>query len=325
VWFLPFWRGPSTLDFSTLDSEDGSAAPASPYRWPLTDLPAPDGRVITRRPISLKIDNFHDARPQTNLTQADIVYETEVEGGMTRFHAIFHSTLPDMAGPIRSARLTDAWVVPQWDSYLIYSGSTEEVHWVLSENGVELMTETADGRMWERVDWRIAPHNLYVHADGVADVAAESGIQVTGWAPRSLEYGALTEEDTGQGTPEDVGGVLAPAYTTINVPFAGVAVVWRWDEASQSYLRSEDGEPHCDAVSGLQISARNVVVLWADYDNLGTGLVALFRDGRRLDGNWSTAPGQPPLLRTIGGTPLTFQSGNTWFEVVPDGTPVVVE
>jgi len=315
------------------------------YFWPLTNLPADDEQVISARPISMKIDNFPDARPQSGLIDADIVYEVVVEGSMTRFHALFHSVLPSLAGPLRSARSTDAWVVDQWGSYLIFSGATPETIGELSYRGVEMITESSDGRIFERSTDRIAPHNLYVHLDNMAQVAPEFGIDVSSWQIRTLEFAAPESEDapatdatTGQADagqsasqaaamtdtddPDDVSAALTRAIT---IPFGGVTARWEWDPTTKTYLRFQDGAEHLDLTSGRQISAKNVVVLWADYYLMEHGLVSMFSGGTRTDGNWTTAGAAPPELRTVDNRPITFQSGNTWFEVVYEGTEVVVE
>jgi hypothetical protein len=304
--------GTRVLDTS-LSALDEPEEPVELYHWPLTGRAAPDEEIIGRRPISLKIDNFVDARPQRGLIDADIVYEIVVEGDMTRFHAIYQSILPELAGPMRSARETDAWVVPQWGSYLFYSGSTEEVRYALESAGLDLLTEGTDPRIWERVDWRVAPHNLYVHIANAPALVGEFGIDTAHWQPRTLDFA----EDR---APEAIDEVHS-----ITIPFGGVTATWEWDSASSTFLRSQDGAPHVDEVTGRQIQAANVVVLWADYYLFEHGLVSMFQQGRRIDGNWSSQPDRPPALSTVNGAPISYQVGNTWFELVIDGTQIVVE
>ena len=84
------------------DTERTVAKPAEPPRWPLTGLEAPSAEAITQRVVSVKIENSAEARPQTNLQLADVVYESVTEGGITRFNAIFHSQAPEVVGPVRS-------------------------------------------------------------------------------------------------------------------------------------------------------------------------------------------------------------------------------
>ncbi|MCL2492030.1 MAG: DUF3048 domain-containing protein [Coriobacteriia bacterium] len=282
------------------------------YYWPLTGKQAPDGEIIGRRPISMKIDNHPDARPQTGLNDADIVYEIEVEGGLTRFHALFQSDLPEMAGPMRSARPSDIWVVQQWDSYLLFSGAADEVYEQLRNSGIDMAEESDDQRIFERVDWRIAPHNLYIHVDNVPQTIAEFGINPNAWPIRTLDF-----EDE----PSDI---TAEIYT-VTVPFLSSVATWVWDASTARFLRLQDGFSQNDFLTGEQTAAENVVILWGDYAYLdGGGLAAVFKDGVRYDGTWTTAAGKPPAIIDSAGTPITLKPGKTWFEVVSLDTPIDV-
>src|SRR5580698_4386389 len=74
--------------------------------------------------LAVKIDNIVYARPQTGLTSADIVYVLPVEGGLSRFLAVFSSHLPPVIGPVRSAREDDLEVLRQFGTpAFAYSGA----------------------------------------------------------------------------------------------------------------------------------------------------------------------------------------------------------
>jgi len=283
------------------------------YYWPLTNVKAPGGDAVKRRPISMKIENSDNARPQSGLLSADIVYETEVEGGITRFHVLFQSDLPETAGPLRSARSNDVWVVSQWGSYLLYSGAADAVHAELVATGIDMISEGSDNRVWERVDWRVAPHNLYVRIVNVPEVVPEFGVDLNSWEERGLVF------------EDDEADVPAAAVSTVTVPFTAQTASWQWDEASRTFLRFQDGVPHTDYVSGQQLFANNVVILWADYWNFGGGgLATIFKHGVQLEGTWTTAPGQPPRIVDVNNNVIEFTAGKTWFEVVGLNTQINV-
>ena len=65
--------------------------------------------------VSAKIDNTYSGRPQLALNDADIVYVTRVEGGMTRLLPVWHSRMPEEVGPVRSVRPVDASIIDQYD------------------------------------------------------------------------------------------------------------------------------------------------------------------------------------------------------------------
>src|SRR5207237_3959294 len=98
-------------------------APPTTAAAPLTGLPM--DIVRARRPVLVvKIDNAPKARPQIGLNQADVVFEEGVEGGITRFAALFHSEMSKPVGPVRSARSTDIKIVSALHHPLFaYSGA----------------------------------------------------------------------------------------------------------------------------------------------------------------------------------------------------------
>ena len=288
------------------------------YHWPLTNRVAPDDQVISRRPIAMKIDNSSNARPQSGLIDADIIYETEVEGGVTRFNAIFHSRLPESVGPQRSARESDIWVVPQWDAYLLYSGASNEVNAKLANTGLDVVSEEFDPRIWERVPWRFAPHNLYVRMENVPEAIGDFGIDVDSWILRSLDFEEVSSDEATQ-------TIAVAELSSITVPYEATVIDWTWDSKSQRFLRFQDALPHTDYVTEQQLGADNVIILVADYTNFDKGGEAiLFKGGVRFDGTWSAGIGRPPELRDKEGRLMLYRSGTTWFEVVPLGTEINV-
>ena len=95
---------------------------------PLTGLPYPSADALARRNLLIKVSNFPPVvRPQTGINAADVVYEYEVEGGVTRFAAIYRSTAPELVGPVRSGRLMDIQLVTMYESLFAYSGASGPV------------------------------------------------------------------------------------------------------------------------------------------------------------------------------------------------------
>src|SRR3954447_25443220 len=94
-----------------------------PHAWPLTGVPV--DAVPSRPALAVKIENSIDARPQTGLNAADIVWEEVVEGGITRFVAVYHSTLPEEIGPVRSVRPMDPAVAAPLHGLLAFSGGVQ--------------------------------------------------------------------------------------------------------------------------------------------------------------------------------------------------------
>jgi len=302
---------------------------APQHLWPLTGLPAAANAPIDRYPLSVKIENLKVARPQSGLNSADIIYETMVEGGITRFNCLFDSQIPATVGPVRSARLSDFWIVPQYQGLLLYSGANSQVASGLKQRGLNKLSANTLGSLYHRVSGKKAPHNLYSSLSQAYAVAQKAGVAISASGTRpGPVFGALASGET-----------TLPA-TSISVPFSTIThAAWTWDSASGHYLRTTDGQVHTDALTGAQVWATNVVVMWATYTTEshldpagnvtydttlgGSGKAAIFRDGERIDGTWSATATTPPTFTDARGAQIPLAPGRTWFEVPETGVAVV--
>lgn len=299
--------------------------PAKPIVWPLTGSPA-DAEAITRRPLSVKIENSAAARPQTGLQSADVVYESIAEGGITRFNAIFHSVLPAEVGPVRSARLGDAKIVPQYGALFVFSGSSAAVRSAVRANGLDDLSQDAGVTgPYRRSSNRSAPHNLYADPAAFYPVAESRDMAVV-YEPKPLAF-------------ELDGASLDTTVTasSVNVPFSSYNVVdWNYDAAASSYKRVNSGVVFNDTATGEQVHAKNVVIIFTDYIPgpitkgsttydlaLDTeGRVAIFSNGLHIEGKWKGSADQPPVFTDEAGKPILLAPGNTWFQVVSNDTVV---
>lgn len=300
-------------------SEREVAQPPVTPRWPYTGVTAPSARAITRRPLSIKIENSSAARPQIALNSADVVYETITEGGITRFNCIFHSTIPKTVGPVRSARLSDLWIVPQYDGLFFFSGASSSVN--SRVNGADLPNLSQDvgvSRPYSRATNRSAPHNLLLDTTKAYAEAKKRGFKTTARL-EPLQFDRRTLE-------------TSPPVDVISIPFSQAnSVRWEYDPDTGRYLRWNNGNKHRDAATDEQVWADNVVVIWAKYTeasrdmvgsttydvNLGgKGRVSIFRDGTRLDGTWTAERNAPPRFRAKDGSWLKLATGRTWFQVI---------
>lgn len=311
------------------DAEKVVSKPASPPRWPLTGLSAPSAAAIKRRVLSVKIENSPSARPQTGLNSADVVYESIAEGGITRFHALFHSQNPKVIGPVRSARLSDGWIVPQYNSLLFFSGASGFVTRALRRAHVPMLSEDAGvTRCFTRVGFRSAPHNLYLKAD----LARPEGVRRGYPATQTLRSFAFDRR----------AGETTVTVTRIDIPMSSFnRSTWTYDRVHKVYLRQNNGVAHVDAATGQQVRARNVVVMWAKmrstglpdklgnatYDIIldGKGRASIFHDGRQWNGTWTAAKNSPPVFRADDGTLIRLALGNSWFEVIPTNANITLK
>jgi hypothetical protein len=294
---------------------------------PLTGLPVSQS-LANRRPIAVMLDNISpDARPQSGLSQADVVFETLAEGGITRFMAVFQSHDAGMIGPVRSTRLYfNTWAAALGVIFGHDGGNVDALQQLPTLTSI--YNEDADritGPFW-RISSRAVPHNEYTSTTRLRDYAASHGGSTTGVAMSIPHKG-------------DAGPSQRPDHFTLNIAFSGpdYAVTWQYDRGANDYLRTMAGAPHIDAATGQQITARNVVVMYTTetsaYDpytpgaihlgTVGSGRAVVYEDGRAVQGTWHVASVGAPLQWLDGnGNPIKLNKGNTWVEVVPTGISV---
>jgi hypothetical protein len=308
---------------TTLATTTTTAPPVAP----LTGLPDPSGESLKRPALSVKVENYNpDSRPQVGIDQADVVYEEEVEGGITRFVAIFNSSVADTIGPVRSVRLQDPDIVWPIGGIFAYSGGAADpvaainaapVHAVDNTaaiaNGANAMERDAPGQ-----PKRAAPHNLYGFGPALFDLGGDPKPP-----PPLFQY-------TQPGSP-NAGTNVGDPVAAMRIGFTGdYDASYTWDAGSNTWKRFQHGEPHL-VVGGEQIAPTNVVVQFTQYDGesngqtVGEGDAWIFTDGRVYKGRWVRPDrAQPARYIDLAGAPIMLRPGRTWVEVLPMTYPVDV-
>ncbi|GFN33264.1 DUF3048 domain-containing protein [Paenibacillus xylaniclasticus] len=292
--------------------------PVSAFTAPLTGLPVEQEAKL--RPIAVMVNNYKAARPQSGLTQADVVWEALAEGGITRLVAIFQSaTTTDPIGPIRSIR---PYLIDIGDSYhavLVHAGASNDAYDILQHHGGrDYLDEISNaGAYYWRDKSRKAPHNLYSDLGKMRDGAERKKYTA------DVPIPSYTFASEGAGTYDGIAN-------TIDIKFLleDYKVNYSYDAAKNVYLRSINGEAHIDLNNNEQLSASNVVVIGADqqaYDNVGRmkvdlssgGKALLFQNGQAVACEW-TRQGTEAIRLVKDGKELQFIPGHTYFHVVPN-------
>jgi hypothetical protein len=299
------------------------AAVVSPATGSEVNLVLPPQRAA----LAVMIENQADARPQTGLTSADVVYEALAEGGITRFIALFLNDDAPVVGPVRSLRHYFAFFAAEYGADVVHIGASPEGYaWRDALNMGHLDETFGEPGIW-RVGWRPPPHNAYTDTTADREILAARGRQVNrGWGP------LLFSEQAARGTiaARQIGMRFRPwAYR----------VEYAWDEAAGRYLRSMEGQPHRDGATGDQVAPAAVVVQFADVEAIpddpklrldvdlagaGGALVA-FSSGTRRDGSWTKpAADAPSTWLDEDGNPMVLPPGPVWVEVLPIGSALDV-
>ena len=303
-----------------------------PKFWPLTGLPAPQDASIGRRPLNVRMPNDPNARPQFGLNKADLVFDLIVEGGVTRFSAIFHSKDADVVGPVRSYRWSDLHITQMLRGALVSSGSTVEerdaVTTSIRAGNMVSVDAERDGKPYYRVASRPAPNNEFTSTQAGRDAVNRAG----GGAAVNVPSLSFLPPGGGLSTGGSAGAVAA---TKVGVPFQGVyASTFTWDAAAKGYRRSQQGVQTVDGDGSGPILAKNVIVMttdiWQtavvedslgskglDYRMTGGGPASVFRDGLRIDGSWERdGPRDMFTFRDPSGTEILLEPGQSWIHFI---------
>ncbi len=265
------------------------------------------------QPVAVMIDNFPDARPQSGLSRADIVYEAVVEGGITRFMAIFGNSDAEVVGPVRSGRHYFMYWASEHNAVYVLAGASPQGYSAASAIGLPTIDYTyGKGYFWRSRD-RDAPHNLYTEIARLRDSFKDSG---------NGRLDSLTFKNDSP-SPQ-VREITLTHPDKYRVGFA-------YREQDNSYERYLLRSPHVDAHSGEQYHPKNVIVQFVrawlipgdtagrmDMDLVGSGPAYFFLDGTAVKGTWRKASlTSPTRFLNENGIDILFNAGQTWIQVAP--------
>jgi hypothetical protein len=308
-----------------LESPSASLQPTAtpaPYTFPLTGLPSQ--QLVKTRPFLVMVENAPQARPQSGLDQADIVYEILAEGEITRFVSVFQSHEAKVIGPVRSIRPYFVEIGAALDAVIVHAGWSQDAMNILSGRKLSHLDQVyGDEAYYWRSKERKAPHNLYTSVEKMTQGSADRKFRQEWRGP------ILSFAKQGQGLPQGT------AANRIQIPYIrGYVVSYAYDPAAGVYQRSMDGKPHVDKESGKQLAATNLLVLESKHqildkvgrrevDIFGPGKGLLLQNGKSVNITWEQKNG---IIRAYqNGREMPLLPGTTWVQMVPEHSEVKVE
>jgi hypothetical protein len=300
-------------------------APPPAATCPLSGAAIPGGGPVPGRPaLAVKIDNYPDARPQSGLDHADIVFEEPVEGGITRLVAVFQcQEAPGLVGPVRSARNIDIGILGEFGSpLLVHVGGIDPVLANIEASPIVNVDLGANGNIETHPAGRYAPYDTY------STTAQMWGTHPTMVTPPTPVFSFSNKVPPG-GTPA----------ASVNIDFSGTSdVTWKYNPAISAFQRFYNATTPDTLADGVQNTAANVVVEYvqisygpwvensegalevqADLYPNASGNAIIFRGGQAIHGTWHRAAlGSPTQFVNAYGQPIPLQPGQTWVELVPN-------
>lgn len=267
---------------------------------------------------AIMIENTGDARPQSGIGEADIVYEISVDGwAISRLLAIFSDTHLNKVGPVRSARVPFAELLKELKLPFAHFGSAEvgegDALTVLKSINLPMRFDGHKGlndEFYFRDHARSAPHNAYFNAQSALKKIP------------SLEYSSRLIFGKDANINDREISEIDFRYSSSN------QVKYIYDSTLKAYKRYINDKPMMDAYTNDQVTVTNIVALHAPHrdvesvryvlvDFVGEGKAEFFINGQYEEGTWkkATASSTTQYFDSVGRE-ITFLPGNTWIQVV---------
>ena len=293
-----------------------------------TGLLIPEG-VTLKQPVAIVLNNIWAARPQSGVAGADIIYETEAEGGITRLVGIFQNYADlNKIGSIRSARRAFLDFALDQGAVLLHYGQDDNIKDVYDAIGCRHMEGLSylDGSMTWRSSDRKAPHNVYTSGERIREALKTCGYETELIAPQHRVFHFL-KEWTEPAEGQEAAKVSLPIFDAEFV----------YNEEKKAYERYQDGDRYVDLETGEAVTFTNVLMqrtsiqvgsdgLHMDIQTIGSGEGYYLTGGRVLKVTWEkTSQQEPTRWYKEDGTELLLNPGTTWINVIRAGASVNFE
>ncbi len=297
-----------------------------------------DGELDTMRPIAVIIPNEVSAIPHYSLSQASVLYEANVEAGMTRLMAVYEDWQNlEVIGNVRSLRDYYAYWAFEWDAVLVHYGGPFFIDELLERPDTQTINGNgSDESAFFRDAKRIPPHNAYITGKSILEAIEQKNY--------SLSYRGLSDETHFQfatkadpNTLQQYGENARDAtYIDMSGCYPLTRCYFEYNEKNGLYYRSQhlsgstDG-PHTDALTGEQLAFKNILVQNTGYEELGEGYLAFqcndttrdgwyFTNGRGIHITWEkTSDYGATRYYDDNGDEIRLNTGKTMICIVRDG------
>jgi hypothetical protein len=292
-------------------------------------LVSPD--LATRHPLGVIVENQIDARPQSGVSSADMVYEAIAEGGITRYLCLYSSQDAAKVGPIRSARTYFVDIVREFGAFFAHvGGNYDALQQIIAQKINNLDQFQNSGYYYRDTSRNVASeHTMYSSTAKLYQLAGTKGY------PTDNTFTALKFK-----TEAVVADRPASQKITVEFGSSDYKVVWDYSPTLNSYLRTLGGLPDQDASNGQRLAPKNLIIQEVTrtatvtainekgytFQLVGSGSAQIFRDGKLTTGTWKKASGADrTIFSDASGQEIALNPGQTWVEIVHPELKVTVQ
>lgn len=277
-------------------------------------------QISSMRPILATINNQVEARPQSGLASADMIYEMLAEGNTTRLLALFQSEMPTEVGPIRSARKYFIDIAKGYDAFYIAHGYSPEAKQLLGANVVDNINGMDhDGTLFRRSSERVAPHNSYISEASITEAAdlTNTSLEMSTTSPYRFykKDEAIKEGISVENFALNFNG---------GVPFNSS---FTYNHEDSNYIRSSNGYDTTDLLTNKPVEIHNIIIIEAPHQSIDEkdrqaidlligGNARIYQNGEMREVKWQSKGGLPIPVEENGDV-VKLVPGKTWIDIIP--------
>lgn len=275
-------------------------------------------------PVAVMIENLVSARPQSGLSEANLIYEALAEGGITRFMVVYAGSVHlSEIGPVRSARSYYLDWAKELNAMYVHIGGSPQALSLIPEYKIFDLNQFSNAPYFWRSKDRPGPHNLYISSANIAYALRDKN------APKEGNFEAWKFKDDlvlDSRTSEEKS--IAIDFSSFNYK-----VEYKYDRTNNEYTRYQAGQPHTDK-EGHEIKVKNIAIQKMKtylvdterlgMDTIGEGQALVFQDGKAIEGTWKKEEREKRTrFYDKNGEEIKFNRGTTWVEVVPSDRDII--
>lgn len=273
--------------------------------------------------LVVKLDNTPSSNPWSGLKAADVVYLEQVEGGLSRYVAVFSSAYPTTVGPVRSARISDIELLRQYGKVAFaYSGVQSKMLPVLKKAYLIDVSDDHGGLGYHRDTSRPAPYNLFASPSTLLKRAVHSA--------KAVDIGFTFDDAVPAG---------GSAATKVSASFPATRVGLTWNASSGRWLATMNGRKSM-ATEGGQLGGTTVIIQYVSVTQsiyhdkngnytplsrtVGTGSALILRNGQVWHATWSRPSASGGTQWLVGGQPFPLAPGQVWILLMDKKRPATI-
>ena len=298
---------------------------------PLTGLPV-EASTLDQRPIAVMLDNHVSARFQSGLSDADVVYEVLAEGSITRYMAVFQSRLPDVIGPVRSARPYYIQLALSYNPLYVHVGGSDQAFIDIKRlKMADIDGMKAGSDVYYRTDHKFIPHNMYTSYQGITIEQNRRNYS------EKVTYEGLSIKSDYQAIEGDKAEYLKVTYKSpTDKDKLGYFIEFKYDTKTKAYKRYVNGQPQKDETTDIHLEADNILVLKADHkildsagrrevDVVGQGLGYYLNQGVSMKITWVKSEGTSATTYfDEDKNEIFLNPGITWVQIIPTSSDPIM-